>query len=179
MRRILLSCAILGVLTLPATAAFAGAGAGTKSGYLVVRNAGGDGSADGPPVVTLAMRDGFVLGRVKPQSEVKVDVYQLPSKGGQGGATAVGPDVSSTTVRWHHRFIRHEFKGVGFRFRALGGYYRVVVRGSGIYLFAGGHGTVTVHGSSLDPSGDGNYSIDGGAFRSLPKRVVKSQIGRG
>lgn len=179
MRRILLSCAILGVLTLPAAAASAGAGATGKTDFLVVRKAQGDGSANGAPVVTLVMRRGFVLGRVKPQSEAKVDVYQLYSKRGQGGgATAVGPEVFSKTVRGH-RFIRHEFKGVGFRFRALGGFFRVVVRGSGIYLFAGGHGSVKLHGSSLDPGGDGTYSVGGAAFRSLPGHVLTRQIGRG
>jgi hypothetical protein len=179
MRRILLSCAILGVLTLPAAAAFARADAVGKADFLVVRKAAGDGSATGAPVVTLVMRRGFVLGRVRQQSEARVDVYQLPSQGGQaGGARAVGPEVSSKTVRGH-RFIRREFKGVGFRFRALGDYFRVVVRGSGIYLFAGGQGRVKLHGSSLDPGGDGTYSIGGAAFRSLPAHVLKRRIGRG
>jgi hypothetical protein len=48
-----------------------------------------------------------------------------------------------------------------------------------VYLFAGGRGTVWLHGSSFDPSSDGTYSIDGGSFRSLPKRIVKQHIGPG
>jgi len=174
MRRILLSCAILGVLSLPAAAASARASAARKAGFLVVHGAAGDGGVTGSPVVKLVVH-GFVLGSVKPQDEARVDVYQLPSKGTQGGPTAVG-DVSSKTVRWHHRLTRHEFRGTGFRFRAMGGFYRVVVRGSGVYVFAGGTGTVTLHGSSFDP---GEYSVDGAPFRPLPKRSVTHRLGRG
>jgi hypothetical protein len=86
--------------------------------------------------------------------------------------------VSRSSIRWRG-FTGHEFSGNGFRFRALGGFYRVVVRGSGVYLFAGGHGNVTLRGSSVYPHADGTYSVDGGAFRSLPKVSLKRQIGRG
>jgi hypothetical protein len=61
----------------------------------------------------------------------------------------------------------------------MGGAYRVVVRGSGVYLFAGGHGSVTLHGSSVYPGSDGAYSIDGSPFRSLPAGPLRRQIGRG
>lgn len=176
MRRILLSCAILGVLTLPASTASAGERALTKPGYLVVRDAAGDGSVDGPPVVTLVVH-GFVLGRIKSQNEARVDILQLPSQGNEGTPTAAGPEKAKTYRL--NRLAGHRFSGSGFRFRAPGGYYRVVVRGSGIYLFAGGAGRVWLHGSSLDPSADGTYSIHGGPFRSLPKGIVKRQIGRG
>jgi hypothetical protein len=171
--RILLSCAILGGLTLPA--ASVGAQRAAQTGYVVIRNAAGDGSR---PVVTLVVH-GFVLGSVKPQDQARVDVYQLPSKASQGAPTAVGGDVSSETVRWHHRFTRHEFRGTGFRFRAIDGYYRVVVRGSGVYLFAGGRGNVRLRGSTFDPRGDGTYSVNNEPFRSLPKRLLKRQIGSG
>ena len=53
------------------------------------------------------------------------------------------------------------FSGSNFRFRAIGGCYRVVVRGFGVYLFAGGHGHVTLRGSSVNPRADGWYSVDG------------------
>ena len=55
----------------------------------------------------------------------------------------------------------------------------MVVRGSGDYLFAGGHGTVTLHGSSVYRGSDGAYSVDGRPFRSLPATPVKLPIGRG
>jgi hypothetical protein len=176
MRRILLSCAILGVLTLSAPAAFARSQAATGPGYLVVRNAAGDGRVDGPPVVTLAVH-GFVLGRVKKENQARIDIIQLPSQGNQGAPTAAGPD-GAKAIRWHG-LPGQRFSGSGFRFRAPNGYYRVVVRGSGVYLFAGGSGSVKLHGSSLTPEADGEYSIDGGAFRSLPKHVVTRRIGQG
>lgn len=175
MRRILLSCAILGLLTLPAAAASARAQDAAKPGYLVVRKAAGSGP-NGPPVVTLVVH-GFVLGRVTAQNEATVDIVQLPSQGGQGAPAAANPDISKI-IRWHG-FTGHEFGGSGFRFRAMGGYYRVVVRGSGVYLFAGGHGAVKLHGSSFDRTADGTYSVDGGPFRSLPSRTVQRQLGSG
>lgn len=173
MRRILLSCAILGVLTLPAAAASASGKGGTRPGYLVVREAAGGGRA---PVVTLVVQ-GFVLGSIGPQNQATVDIVQLPSKGGQGAPTAAGPDTAET-FRWRG-FVGHRFIGNGFRFRASSGYYRVVVHGSGVYLFAGGHGRVWLRGSPFEPKTDGDYSIDGGRFRSLPTHVLERRIGHG
>jgi hypothetical protein len=173
MRRILLSCASAAVLMLPA-AASAGARGHASTGFLVVRKAAADGGVHGHPVVTVVV-EGFVLGRVS--QEALVDVYHLPSPAG-GGPQAAGPDVSTRRVRWHG-FAGTEYSGSGFRFRAMGGAYRVVVRGSGVYLFAGGHGSVTLHGSSVYPGSDGGYSIDGRPFRSLPARPLKRLIGGG
>jgi hypothetical protein len=55
----------------------------------------------------------------------------------------------------------------------------VVIRGSGISLFAGGHGTVILHGSSIYRGSDGAYSVGGRAFRSLPAAPLKLPIGSG
>jgi len=169
MRRILLSCAILGVALLPA-AASASVPGHAKVGFLVVRRAAGDGGVHGKPVVTVVVH-GFVLGRVS--QEGIVDVYHLPSS---NAPVAVGGDHSHTAVRWK-RLSGTEFFGSGFRFSAIGGYYRVVVRGAGIYLFAGGHGRVWLHGSSVNPRADGNFSLDGRKPRSLPQRTLKRGIG--
>ena len=128
------------------------------------------------PIVTLIVK-GFVLGRVS--QEAKVQIVQLPSPGGQGAPQVVGADVSSSPIKYRGRFSGKEYSGSKFRFRAIGGQYRVVVRGSGVYLFAGGHGHVTVQGSSVFPHADGRYSVDGGASRSLPKRPVTRKIGGG
>jgi hypothetical protein len=178
MKRILLSCAVLAVLALPAAAA-ARVHAQARPGFLVVRKAHADGGVNGHAIVTLVVH-GFVLGSVRPQDEARVDIYQLPSTRGQVGPQAAGPDVTrSTTKPWHHRFTGREFRGSGFRFRAMGGYYRVVVRGSGVYLFAGGHGTVTLQGSAFDRRGDGTYAVDGRAFRSLPTKPRTHRIGPG
>jgi hypothetical protein len=175
MRRILLIPALLAVLAIPAATAASAAAPG-KHGYLVVRNAAGDGDVSGRPVVTLIIT-GFVLGRVA--HEGKVDIFQLQTASGHG-APQVTPGVSVRTVHWNHGQLKgKEFSGSNFRFRALGGQYRVVVRGSGIYLFAGGSGTVTLRGSSANPNADGKYSVNGGRFRSLPAPAVKRTIGPG
>jgi hypothetical protein len=175
MRRILVSCAVLAVLALPAAATARARGA-ARPGYLVVSKAVGDGGVHGAPIVTLIVR-GFVLGRVS--QEAKVRIVQLPSVGGQGAPQVVGTDVSSSTFKYRRRFSGKEYSGSKFRFRAIGGQYRVVVRGSGVYLFAGGHGHVTLRGSRVFQHADGRYAVDGGAWRSLPKTPVKRKIGGG
>jgi hypothetical protein len=175
MRRILVSCAVLAVLALPAAATARARGA-ARPGYLVVSKAVGDGGVHGAPIVTLIVR-GFVLGRVS--QEAKVRIVQLPSVGGQGAPQVVGTDVSSSTFKYRRRFSGKEYSGSKFRFRAIGGQYRVVVRGSGVYLFAGGHGHVTLRGSRVFQHADGRYAVDGGAWRSLPKTTVKRKIGGG
>jgi hypothetical protein len=175
MRPILLSCALFAALAFPVAAA-TGAPTQARPGYLVVRQAAGDGGVNGHAVVTVVVH-GFVLGSVSPQDEAKIDIYQLPSPGGEG-APLTTPGVTRQDIRWRGH-SGHEFNGSGFRFRATGGYYRVVVRGSGVYLFVGGSGNVTLHGSSFQPRQDGTYSIDGGRFRTLPTRSVTRQIGRG
>lgn len=175
MRRILLICAGVAVLTLPA-AATAGARGHGAPGFLVVRKAGGDGGIYGNPVVTVVVQ-GFVLGRISPRAEARVDVYQLPSAAGGGAPQAAGPDVTRQGVRWRS-FPGQEFSGSGFRFRATGGTYRVVVRGSGVYVFAGGQGNVTLRGSSVYPRADGTYAIDGRAPRSLPANSLTRDLGR-
>jgi hypothetical protein len=175
MRRILLSCAVLALLTLPAAATARGSAA-AKPGFLVVTKAVGDGGVNGRPVVTLVVQ-GFVLGRVSLEAQVKI--VQLPSVGCQQCAPqVVGADVSSTAIKYRNRFSGKAYRGSNFRFRAQGGYYRVVVRGSGVYLFSGGHGHVTVQGSRYRRV-DGRYSVEGGPFRSLPKRPVTRTIGGG
>jgi hypothetical protein len=175
MRRILLSCVLLGVLMLPA-AAVARSSAPARPGYLVVRKAAGDGGINGRPVVTLVVR-GFVLGRIS--REAQVAVYYLPLKS-SGGTPQVqqGADVSTSDRRWH-RLPGKVFTGSNFRFRAMGGRYRVVVRGFGVYLFAGGHGHVKFRGSSVNPRADGWYSVDASKFRSLPQGPVERKIGGG
>jgi hypothetical protein len=173
MRRILLSCASLAVLMLPA-AASAGARAQAKPGFLVVDKAAGDGGIHGEPVVTLVV-EGFVIGRIS-QAEARVQIYQLPTTGGEGAPTAAGADVQTSGVRWRG-FTGKAYRGSGFRFRAIGGAYRVVVQGSGVYLFAGGRGIVRLRGSQVYPTADGVYSVNGGPFRSLPSQLSKQKIG--
>jgi len=174
MRRFLLSCAILAVLAVPA-AATARSSPAAKPGYLVIRKAVGDGGVNGRPVATVVVR-GFVIGRVSQEAEV--DIYHLPSASGQGGPSVKGTDLSTAPIRWR-RVPGRKYTGSNFRFRAPGGLYRVVVRGSGVYIFAGGRGKVWLQGSSVNRKTDGTYSVNGGRPRSMPTRVLKREIGRG
>jgi hypothetical protein len=172
----MLTCVLLAGLALPAVAAArahtARAHTEAKPGYLVVRRGAGDGGVNGHPIVTLVVR-GFVLGSVSSQGQAKVDIYQLA-----GEAAPQTTKVSSTKVSWNGR-PGHEYNGNGFRFRATGGYYRVVVRGFGIYLYVGGQGTVKLRGSAFPKKSDGKYSIDGGTFRSLPAKRITRKLGQG
>lgn len=172
MRRILLGCTLLALLALPA-AALAGRSAPAKPGYVVVRRAAGDGGVNGRPVVTVVVK-GFVLGRVSQQG--RIAVYQLP---GESAPQVSGTDLSTSAVHWRGHSGK-EYSGSSLRFRAVGGYYRVVVRGSGIYLFAGGtQGHVTLRGSSYNPRADGTFSVNGGIFRSMPTRPLTRKLGGG
>jgi hypothetical protein len=173
MRRILLLLAGAVLLALPAASA-AGAAGRSESGFVVVKNGLGDG-LNGPAVVTVVVH-GFVVGRIT--QEARVDVYHLQTAGGGGAPSAAGPDVKKGSVHWRS-FTGNEYRGSGFRFRAIAGFYRVVVHGSGIYLFAGGHGSVKLRGSATYPRTDGTYSIDGRRFQSLPRRQVERSLGGG
>ena len=175
MRRILLICTGAVLLTLP-TAASAGAAGRSTHGFLVVRNASG-GGVNGHPVVTVVVQ-GFVLGRVSPKAEARVSIYHLPSATEQGGPQVAGSDVSQRSVRWRTA-VGKEYSGSGFRFSAIGGAYRVVVRGSGLYLFAGGRGRVWLKGSSVYQGSDGRYSLNGAPARSLPTQRLALPLGRG
>lgn len=169
MRRVLLICAALVLLALPSAA---GAGAHARTGWLVVRGAFNDGGLVGSPVATVVVR-GFVIGRIADQGSVQI--YRLGS-GGAAQPQATGPDVAQQSVYWRG-VSGSEWTGTGFRFRAVGGVFRVVVRGAGVYLFAGGGGNVTLQGSSVSPTRDGSYSVDGGRFRSLPTHPRRLQVG--
>jgi hypothetical protein len=174
MRRILLSCATFAVLTLPAAAAARTAGqAKSKQGFLVLRKAAGDGGVNGSPVLTAVVR-GFVLGRVSSRREARIDIYQLPSAHGANAPEVVGL-ARKRAVRWRG-LPGAEYNGSGFRFRAIGGFYRVVVRGAGIYLFAGGVRNIRLRGSSFHPAADGTYSLNGAPPRSLPKHLLKREL---
>jgi hypothetical protein len=157
-------------------AAASAAPSARTDGYLVVQRANGDGGVHGRPVVTLVIVQGFVLGRVSQQA--RVDIYHLPSASGEGKPQAFGADVSQHPLRWRGR-PGVEYSGIGFHFRAIDGAYRVVVRGAGVYLFAGGNGSVTLRGSSVYPRSDGKYSIDGEPAKSMPANPLTRQIGRG
>jgi hypothetical protein len=171
MRRVVLTCVCLAVLLLPAAASARVTTPSEKPGYIVVQKAANDGGENGHPAITLVMQ-GFVLGRVTQQA--RVDIYHLPSANGQ--TSAKGQDVKSHAVRLRN-LPGVEYTGSGFRFSAVGGFYRVVIRGTGVYLFAGGiRGTVALQGSSIYKNHDGTYSINGSRPLSLPAQRLMRTI---
>ena len=65
------------------------------------------------------------------------------------------------------------YRGIGLRFRMLGGGYRVVVRGSGIALSIVGRGVVTLDGDPRYTGDDaGVYSLDGVDCSVEPQNCV-------
>ena len=84
------------------------------------------------------------------------------------------PIVTARKMAWVRplglRTVR--YRGVGLRFRMLGGRYRVVVRGSGMALSAVGKGVVVLDAERLTPLEDaGVYSLDPGVDCSLDPGV--------
>jgi hypothetical protein len=170
MRRILLLLAGAAVLTLPAAAAARAESHHAAPGFLVVRHALNDDGATGKPVATIAVQ-GFVIGHIK--QEGAVAIYHF----GPGAAAQVsGVDIRRQHVTFYGQGGTQggtKFSGSDFRFRAVGGVWRVVVYGAGISLYAAGKiRSVSLHGSAASPRTDGRYSFNGAPFASLPSGVV-------
>jgi hypothetical protein len=64
------------------------------------------------------------------------------------------------------------YRGVGLRFRMLGGGYRIAARGTGISLSAVGRGFVTLDGDRLGTLDAGVYSLDGVDCSVEPERCL-------
>jgi len=157
-RRTVVICVSLVALAVPAVALAIRDAPG--DGTLVVKN----GSAPrGTPVVTLVIR-GAVIGQIT-QGAVVID-DPTPGDGFSPEVTGASwrKDVGDTTQKWG---------GVDFRFRAVGGSYRITIYGSGVDLVASGHGNVILAGSPDLPTRDGLFSLNGGDFRSLPATPTK------
>ncbi|MGH3050574.1 MAG: hypothetical protein ACRDLK_10475 [Gaiellaceae bacterium] len=167
MRRVLVTVVVLLALGIPAAAS--AHLAGPDDGTLVIKGAdNGDGIVDGArPVVTLVIQ-GFVIGKVTGQGRIEIYYDTTASS---------TPEVTGAAT---HQDVQHAFKdnpvaldgtqwtGTNFTFRAVQGTYRVMIWGSGVYLFAGGNGRVWMTGQPGDPSSDGQYSVNGGDWHSLP-----------
>jgi hypothetical protein len=177
MRRILLLLTGAAILALPAAATARAQSHHAAPGFLVVRNALTDGGVKGKPVAIVAVR-GFVIGHVK--QEGTVQIYHLASSAGSTAAQVVGVDVSRRARTWHG-VPGAEFSGSDFRFRAVGGVWRVVVYGAGVSLYAANRGPtpgrVSLHGSVFSPGADGAYSFNGERFASMPAGVVTRSLG--
>jgi hypothetical protein len=158
MRRPVVTFALLAALAAPAAAL-----AATGEGTLVVKN----GSAPkGTAVVTLVIR-GAAIGQVNGSGKIVIsdespdDDYTYEVTGYDGREDLGGE--------------RTLFRGAGpdFRFRAVGGLYKITIYGSGVDLVASGRGTVFLMGSVEAPARDGAYSLNGAEFRSLPSQTTR------
>lgn len=169
MRRILLLLASAAVLTLPAAAAARVQSHRAAPDFLVVRTASADGGVTGRPVATVVVQ-GFVVGHIAQEGAVEIFHFNSNSA---SLAQVSGVDVARQAVTYRGDKPGTKFSGSDFRFRAVGGYWRVVVYGAGVSLYAGGKfSQVSLHGSVFSPNTDGTYSFDGGRFASLPPGVV-------
>ncbi len=166
MRRLLVTSALLLALAapFPAAASLRNLGVGT----LVVRGAdNGEGLATGARPVATIVIDGFVIGRIAGPG--RIEIYSLDA--------SEAPEVNGAAWHQDKTFKAKDgdpvsgtvWGGSNLRFRAVGGTFRVLVWGSGVYLFAGGrNGTVVLTGQD-DPSvADGEYSFNGASFRPIP-----------
>jgi hypothetical protein len=146
MRR-LLTFAVLGLaLALPAGAA--ARTSGSTDGTLSVKDARG--------IVTIQGRGG-VIGSFNKGSVLIND----PVDGDGTGPIVTGDDWSKdktdTATVWG---------GTRVRFRIIGGYFKIVVRGRGINLSFVGKGSVILNGYGTDD--DGSYAVNGGDYNLIP-----------
>ena len=154
MRR-LLTFGLLVALALPAASAARTYGA--TDGTLSVQDARG--------TITISARGG-VIGSFARGSVTISD----PIDGDGTGPIVTGDDFppiekNDTTTTW---------RGTKVRFRIIGGYFRIVLRGRGINLSLVGKGTVTLDGVGSDD--DGSYSVNGGDYLAIPDFSLPFQL---
>jgi hypothetical protein len=155
-RRTIVICTAVAALAVPATAFALHLGPG--DGTLVVQ----DGSAPkGVAVVTLAIT-GAAIGQISGYGRVVID-------------DPTGDHIPEVTNYVWHRSSGTEdtWAGNNFRFRAVGGTYKITIYGQDIDLVASGQGSVVLAGSPDAPTTDGRYSLNGQDFRSLPATPTK------
>jgi hypothetical protein len=167
MRRLIVTCAVLA-----AVAGVTAAAALTQvpsSGTLVVQNAdNGDGIGPNARAVVTVVVHGFVIGRVQDQGRIRIfDLDPTDQTPPEVTGALSHQDVSRTVDGQQQTGT--QWSGTNFRFRAVDGTYRVVIWGSGVYLFASGdQGQVWFTGNADAPGSDGRYSLNGGDWHSLP-----------
>jgi hypothetical protein len=170
MRRLVLVSLAFSALAAPAGALAAHQAAG--DGTLVVRN--GSAPTDTTPmtpVVSMTIA-GSVIGEVKAAwGKIVIDAGV---KGGgvevTGAGTPKGVPASDTAQQWT--------SADGFKFRAVGGKFTILVYGSHVNLVAVGTGKVQLAGMPEMTTGDGKYSFNGDPFTSLPgAQTTKLSIG--
>jgi hypothetical protein len=105
--------------------------------------------------------NGSAVGRVQRGSILVTDPVA-----GDG----IGFDFSNCDVEKDRTDTTTFCRGTNLHFRAIGGKYQILVRGTGIYLSAVGRGQVALDGRGEYPTvdSDGVYSLNDGAYKSLP-----------
>jgi hypothetical protein len=158
MRRLAFLLLALAAVAVPAAALAATSAAG--DGTLVVKNGTApDSGADKAPVVRLKIT-GSVIGQLTGQGRIIIDAGAklLPIE----VTGAVGPSSvpqSDTAKLWAG-------DANGFKFRAVGGTFTIVIYGTGVNLVAVGTGSVVLAGTPGSAT-DGRYSLNGGDFNPL------------
>lgn len=157
MRR-LISLTVLAIALAVPAVGYAVAG-GSDDGTLSVKN------GIGRVYVNI---NGSVVGRLGGKASIQV-VDPNPSDG--LGAEFLGCDVTTRDKSTSATTCQTDGKGSVVRFRAIGGNYRILIRGHGIFVSAVGHGYATLNGwANDDPTidSDGTYSLNDGPYKSLP-----------
>jgi hypothetical protein len=162
MRRLAFLLLALAAVAVPAAALAATSAAG--DGTLVVQDGQApDTGPDKAPVVRLTIT-GSVIGKVVGQGRIIIDagVKSPPPEVNGLGVTSQPSAISGDTAT--------VWKGGpdGFKFRAVGGYYTIVIFGSNVSLVAVGTGSVQLAGTPDLGKGDGQYSLNGDPWKSLP-----------
>jgi hypothetical protein len=146
MRRLLPLALLALALALPAGAA--ARPSGSNDGTLSVKDARG--------IITIQARGGVIGSFVKGSVTIND-----PVDGDGTGPIVTGDewskDKSETATVWGGR---------GVRFRIIGGWFKIVVRGRGINLSFVGKGNIIVNGFGTDD--DGSYAINGGDYNLIP-----------
>jgi hypothetical protein len=112
--------------------------------------------------------NGSAVGRLQHGVIRVVDPVASDGFGVDFSGCEVEKDKSDTTVNPSDTVT--VCQGYNLRFRAIGGKYRIGIRGSFIYLSAVGSGYATLNGAGDSPviESDGRYSLNDGPYKSLP-----------
>jgi len=147
MRRLLTFSVLALALAVPVGAA--ARTSGSNDGTLSVKDARG--------IITIQGRGG-VIGTFARGSVTITD----PIDGDGTGPIITGDDFppverSDTTTTW---------RGTKVRFRIIGGWFKIVVRGRGINVSFAGKGNVILNGAGTDD--DGTYAVNGADYGLIP-----------
>lgn len=161
MRRLALLFLALAALAVPAAALAATSAGG--DGTLVVQH--GQAPYSGPDraaVVSLTIT-GSVIGQVTGQARIIIDqTATSPLPEVTGADYSKDSTISDTAKIWYSNAAG------GFRFRAVGGTYTIVIFGNDVSLVAVGTGKVQLAGTPDARKTDGQYSLNGDPWKSLP-----------